>query len=221
MQPLVSKAILPWFGGCPAVWTTCMLFFQVLLFGGYVYAHLSQRFLAPRNQVLLHLTLVVAALLLMPIAPGTGWKPDRQFDLPAGRILLLLTCTVGLPYFVLSATSPLVQSWFSRTYPGRSPYRLYALSNVGSLPGAVELSVLLRVGDGPARAIVALVGGVRGLRGAVRRVLVVAAATERSRNPAAVRGRLRRRPIATTIRRPLRPRGFTALCGCCCRPARR
>lgn len=132
VQPLISKCILPWFGGCPAVWTTCMLFFQVLLFGGYAYAHLSQRFLAPRWQVTLHLILVAAALLLMPIAPGADWKPDDS-DIPAGRILLLLMCTVGLPYFVLSATSPLVQSWFSRTYPGRSPYRLYALSNAGSL----------------------------------------------------------------------------------------
>jgi spermidine synthase len=132
VQPLVSKAILPWFGGCPAVWTTCMLFFQVLLFGGYAYADLSRRFLAPRSQVLLHLALVAVAILLMPIAPGPDWKPDDS-DAPAARILLLLTCTVGLPYFALSATSPLVQAWFNRTYPGRSPYRLYALSNVGSL----------------------------------------------------------------------------------------
>jgi hypothetical protein len=135
VQPLVSKAILPWFGGSAAVWTTCILFFQVVLFGGYVYAHLLQRWLQPRRQVGFHLGLAAVALLLLsiaPVVPTASWKP------PAGSnatfwILLLLTCTVGLPYFALSATSPLVQAWFSRTYPGRSPYRLYSLSNAGSL----------------------------------------------------------------------------------------
>jgi len=132
VQPLISKWILPWFGGCPAVWTTCMLFFQTLLFGGYVYAHLSQKLLRPRGQVVVHVLLVAAALALMPIAPSAIWKPAGS-ETPTWHILLLLTFTVGLPYFVLSATSPLVQAWFSRGYPGRSPYRLYALSNFGSL----------------------------------------------------------------------------------------
>ena len=112
-----------------------MLFFQTLLFGGYVYAHLLQRWLAPRGQVGLHLAIVAAALLLLlvlPIAPAPSWKPVDS-DAPTWRILKLLLGTVGLPYFALSATSPLVQAWFSRTYPGRSPYRLYALSNIGSL----------------------------------------------------------------------------------------
>ena len=132
VQPLVSKAILPWFGGCPAVWTTCMLFFQTLLFGGYLYAHLLQRRLAPRNQVAVHLVLVVVALAVLPIIPGPGQRPVDSSN-PTGRILLLLAATVGLPYFVLSATSPLVQAWFGHRCPGRSPYRLYALSNFGSL----------------------------------------------------------------------------------------
>ena len=132
MQPLVSKAILPWFGGCPAVWTTCMLFFQTLLFGGYLYAHLLQRWLGPRNQAAVHLLLVVAAVCLLPILPGPGLRPVDSSN-PTWRILLLLTVTVGLPYFALSATSPLVQAWFSSRCPGRSPYRLYALSNAGSL----------------------------------------------------------------------------------------
>ena len=132
VQPMVSKAILPWFGGCPAVWTTCMLFFQTALFGGYVYAHLLQRWLAPRQQVLVHLLVVVAAMAMLPIAPGAASKPT-DISSPTWRILLLLTTTVGLPYFALSATSPLVQAWFSRSRPGRSPYRLYALSNIGSL----------------------------------------------------------------------------------------
>ncbi len=132
VQPLVSKAILPWFGGCPMVWTTCMLFFQVVLFAGYCYAHLLQQWLTPRRQAAVHLLVVVAALTLLPILPGTYWKPHDSSN-PTWQILLLLAGTVGLPYFALSATSPLVQLWFSGVWPDRSPYRLYALSNAGSL----------------------------------------------------------------------------------------
>jgi spermidine synthase len=132
VQPLVSKAILPWFGGCPAVWTTCMLFFQVVLFAGYYYAHLLQSWLPPRRQAAVHLALVVIALALLPIRPGDYWRP-HDASYPTWQILLLLTGTVGLPYFALSATSPLVQAWFSGVWPDRSPYRLYALSNAGSL----------------------------------------------------------------------------------------
>jgi hypothetical protein len=132
VQPLVSKAILPWFGGCPAVWTTCMLFFQVVLFAGYCYAHLLQQWLTPRRQAAVHLIVVAAALALLPILPGTYWKPHDGSN-PTWQILLLLGGTVGLPYFALSATSPLVQAWFSGVCPDRSPYRLYALSNAGSL----------------------------------------------------------------------------------------
>jgi hypothetical protein len=141
MQPLVSKAILPWFGGCPAVWTTCMLFFQTLLFGGYLYAHLLQRWLAPRTQAGVHLVLIAVAIGLLPILPGPGLKPaDSSY--PTWRILLLLTMTAGLPYFALSATSPLVQTWFSSRCPGRSPYRLYALSNAGSLAALLSYPFL-------------------------------------------------------------------------------
>jgi spermidine synthase len=132
VQPIISKFILPWFGGAPSVWTTCMLFFQAALFCGYLYAHLSQRFLAPKWQGALHLGLLVAAVLLLPIEPSERWKPIDSND-PVGRILLLLGATVGLPYFLLSSTGPLLQSWFSRAYQHRSPYRLYALSNIGSL----------------------------------------------------------------------------------------
>jgi len=132
MQPLVSKAILPWFGGAPAVWTACMLFFQTLLFAGYLYAHLLQRWLAPRGQVFVQLILVAAALVALPIAPGPEYKP-ADVSSPTWQILRLLTLKAGLPFFALSATSPLVQAWFSHANPGRSPYRLYALSNAGSL----------------------------------------------------------------------------------------
>ncbi|MEO8268140.1 MAG: fused MFS/spermidine synthase [Aureliella sp.] len=132
VQPLIGKCILPWFGGTPAVWTTCMLVFQLLLFGGYAYAHMTAKFLSPRGQAGLHTGLLIAALCTLPIIPDASWKPMGD-DAPALRIVLLLVATIGLPYFVLSSTSPLIQSWFSRTHAGQSPYRLYSLSNVGSL----------------------------------------------------------------------------------------
>jgi hypothetical protein len=133
VQPLMGKYLLPWFGGGPGVWTTCLLFFQVSLLGGYAYAHWSVRRLKPRNQAIVHAVLLLAALLwLFMIPPGDFWKPQGGGN-PTLQILLLLTLCVGVPYLVLSATGPLVQQWFSRDNPGCSPYRLYALSNVGSL----------------------------------------------------------------------------------------
>jgi hypothetical protein len=132
VQPLIARFILPWFGGGPAVWTTCMLFFQVLLLGGYAYAHFSISRLTPRRQVITHLCLLVLSVALLPITPGDHWKPADGSH-AAGHILLLLLACLGLPYLVLSATGPLLQAWFSKANPGVSPYRLYALSNIGSL----------------------------------------------------------------------------------------
>jgi len=106
IQPIISKFILPWFGGSPGVWTTAMLFFQVLLFGGYSYAHLLSKW-KPKQQALIHGGALLAALLLLPIVPGDALKPTGEED-PGSRILLLLLRTVGLPYLVLSATSPLI-----------------------------------------------------------------------------------------------------------------
>jgi hypothetical protein len=140
VQPLIGKYILPWFGGAPAVWTTCMLFFQVLLLGGYAYAHFSARWLKPRIQVITHLVLVAAALALLPITPADAWKPADGGD-PTLRILGLLLASIGLPYLVLAATSPLMQHWFSRTNPGVSPFRLYALSNIGSMLALLSFPV--------------------------------------------------------------------------------
>ena len=142
VQPLISKFILPWFGGSPAVWTTCMLFFQTLLFAGYAYAHFTTSWLTPKKQVILHLVLLAAAAVTLPIVPHETWKPTDGSD-PTWRILGLLTCTVGLPYFVLSSTGPLGQAWFSRAFVGSSPYRLYALSNVGSLLALVSYPFLV------------------------------------------------------------------------------
>lgn len=142
VQPLVSKYILPWFGGTPAVWSACLLFFQVVLFGGYAYAHfLSEKF-PPRWQTLIHGLVLVAAVLLLPIVPSDSWKP-RGDESPIPRILALLAATVGLPYFALSATGPLLQRWFSLAEPGASPYRLYALSNLGSVLGLVSYPFLV------------------------------------------------------------------------------
>jgi hypothetical protein len=132
VQPLIGKFILPWFGGSPGVWTACLLFFQVLLLGGYAYAHVLTSRVRPARQAIVHLVLLVTALVFLPIVPAESWKPEPAEN-PTGRILLLLAATIGLPYFVLSTTGPLLQRWFSQTHPGVSPYRLYALSNVGSL----------------------------------------------------------------------------------------
>ena len=137
VQPLMGKYILPWFGGGPGVWTTCLLFFQVLLLGGYTYAHFTARVLKARTQAIVHLVLLAGALALLPVTPGDSWKPRGDGN-PTLEILALLTVCLGLPYFVLSSTGPLMQHWFSRTNPGVSPYRLYALSNVGSLLALVS-----------------------------------------------------------------------------------
>jgi hypothetical protein len=142
IQPLIGKFILPWFGGTPAVWTTCMLFFQVLLLCGYAYAHASISHLKPRVQVFVHLALLVAALATLPIIPSQTWRPTGP-GMAEWRILALLVVTVGLPLFVLSATAPLMQAWFSREHPGVSPYRLYAFSNGASLAGLISYPFLI------------------------------------------------------------------------------
>jgi SAM-dependent methyltransferase len=135
VQPLIGKYILPWFGGGAAVWTTCLLFFQTALLAGYLYAHLGVSRLGVRAQAAVHaaLLLVAAAVALPNIIPDEGWKLTGETANPTGRILLLLLATVGLPCVALAATSPLLHAWYSRIRPGAAVYRLYALSNVGSL----------------------------------------------------------------------------------------
>lgn len=151
VQPIIARCLLPWFGGTPAVWTTCMLFFQVVLLAGYAYAHFLVMRLRPRGQALAQSLLMGLSLALLiffasrwgaPLIPDASYKPaDPGFPIP--RILALLALAVGLPYFVLSTTSPLLQAWFSRTRPGTSPYRLYMLSNVGSLLGLLTYPFLI------------------------------------------------------------------------------
>src|SRR6266700_3502904 len=103
LQPMIAKAILPWFGGSAAVWGTCLVFFQAVLFLGYLYAHwLTQKF-TPKWQWRVHGILLLASLTLLPVLPSAAWKPTGSED-PSLRILLLLAATVGLPYFLLSST---------------------------------------------------------------------------------------------------------------------
>jgi hypothetical protein len=142
IQPMIAKMILPWFGGSAAVWITAMLFFQIVLLAGYLYAHWSSRSLGPKAQARLHAGLLLASLAFLPIWPSQGWKPTGA-EQPMLRILCLLVMSVGLPYFLLSSTSSLVQVWYSRKFRKILPYRLFALSNLASLLGLLAYPFLL------------------------------------------------------------------------------
>ncbi len=134
VQPILGRFILPWFGGGAGVWTVCMLFFQVALLGGYAYAHLLIRKAPVHRQALVHFALILLSLLFIPITPAAeSWRSTGAADEATVRILLVLTLHIGIPYMLLASTGPLLQSWFQRQFPGRSPYRLYSLSNLGSL----------------------------------------------------------------------------------------
>src|SRR6202161_656532 len=142
VQPLIAKIILPWFGGSAAVWSAAMLFFQLVLLAGYAYAHISIRFLKAKQQMMTHVTLLIASCALLPILPSETWKPSEVGD-PTLRILLLLIATIGLPYFLLSSTSPLPQAWYVRTSGSGMPYRLFALSNFGSMLALISFPFLV------------------------------------------------------------------------------
>jgi SAM-dependent methyltransferase len=142
LQPMAAKAILPWFGGSAAVWGTCLVFFQAVLFLGYLYAHVLTRKLGLAWQWRIHAALLLASVALLPILPSMQWKPAGDEN-PALRILLLLTFTVGLPYFLLSSTSPLLQAWYSRSQGGALPYRYFALSNLASLTALLGYPTLV------------------------------------------------------------------------------
>ena len=132
LQPIMAKQILPWFGGSAAVWTTCLVFFQTTLLLGYAYSDAVTRRLSHKSQAWLHIALLALSCALLPIVPGAQWKPLGSEN-PSLLILGLLAATIGLPYFLLSTTSPLVQAWFAQSFPGKSPYRLFALSNLASM----------------------------------------------------------------------------------------
>lgn len=137
VQPLVAKEILPWFGGSAGVWTTCMLFFQLLLLAGYGYAH----WLSTARLRWVHGVLLLAAVAMCRIIPAAALKPAAG-TAPVPRILLLLALTVGLPYFTLAATSPLLQNWYSRQHRG-TPYRFFALSNLASMLALLSYPLLI------------------------------------------------------------------------------
>jgi len=144
VQPMIAKLILPWFGGSAAVWTTALVFFQVMLLLGYFYAHGLTRRFRPPQQLAIHAGLLAVSLLALPVLPNSTWRPAGSED-PVWRILGLLLATVGLPYFMLAATSPLVQAWLGRgeQLESRTLYRYYALSNVASLVALLAYPVVI------------------------------------------------------------------------------
>ena len=141
VEPLIAKLILPWFGGSAAVWTACLLFFQLTLFGGYVYAHWLSRRSIPTQRIV-HLTLLALSLLWLPILPSSAWK-SNQLANPLWHILGLLAATVGMPWFLLASTSPLLQTWYSRSPGSAAPYRYFAISNGGSMLGLLTYPILI------------------------------------------------------------------------------
>src|SRR5688572_18621028 len=151
IQPMIGKFLLPWFGGTPAVWSTVMLFFQVLLTGGYAYAYWLMGRVRSQSQAFIHITLIIFAIVILvllsliwtsPITPDSSWKPENV-NSPILDIFKLLTVSIGLPYFILASNGPLMQVWFSRNFPDRSYARLYALSNLGSLLGLLAYPILI------------------------------------------------------------------------------
>jgi len=149
VEPMIARAILPWFGGTTSVWSTVQMFFQVLLTGGYAYANWLIG--KSRRREFVHLVVLGVSLGVMlvlglawksPITPDASWKPG-QSDFPVWEICKLLLVSVGLPFFLLSTNSPLMQAWFHRFFPEKTAYRLYALSNVGSLLGLMTYPVLV------------------------------------------------------------------------------
>jgi hypothetical protein len=140
VQPIIAKMILPWFGGTSAVWSTCMVFFQMALLLGYLYAHWIHQMPGTR-QAIVHTVLRGVSLSVLPVLPNPAWKPTDGSN-PSLLILGLLAVTIGLPYMILSTTSPLLQSWYAKR-AGSVPYRLFALSNLASMLALLSYPVLI------------------------------------------------------------------------------
>ncbi len=185
VEPMIGKAILPWFGGTSAVWSTVLLFFQCLLTGGYAYAYWLLGRLRPRQQGIVHIALlglsvgllmVTAIVWPSPLTPAASWRPADN-ALPILGILKVLTLAVGVPFFLLATNSTLMQAWFSREPAGRAPYRLYALSNAGSLAALLTYPILFEpvltlraqaYGWSAAFVVFAIFAGILALRAARR-----------------------------------------------------
>jgi hypothetical protein len=142
VQPLLAKIILPWFGGGAGVWITTLVFFQITYLLGNLYAYWLLRHPSSPWTSRIHVGLLVLSFASLPIVPGITWKPYGPQN-PSFRIFALLTATIGLPFLLLSATSPLLQAWYARSRPGNWPYRFYALSNAGSLLALLSYPALV------------------------------------------------------------------------------
>ena len=144
VQPMIAKMVLPLLGGSPSVWNTAMVFFQAALLAGYAYAHFSVRWLGLRRQSLLHLGVLALAFLAWPVALPEGWIPPAE-RFPVLWVLALLSVSVGLPFFAVSATAPVLQKWFARSGHSHAsdPYFLYSTSNVGSVLALLSYPFLI------------------------------------------------------------------------------
>jgi hypothetical protein len=144
VEPMLAKMALPMLGGSPAVWNTCLVFFQAVLLAGYLYSYAATRWLNRRTQILLHVAIALTPLALLPLQIPAGWEPPSQSN-PVLSILAMLSVAVGLPFFVLSASTPILQRWFSASGnpQAHDPYFLYAASNAGSLVGLLGYPLLL------------------------------------------------------------------------------
>jgi len=141
LQPIIARFILPAYGGSPAVWTACMMFFQVALLVGYLYAHLLANFVPGKRQPIVHISLLTLSLLLLPVGTPDSWAPTTG-GFPAIEIVALLSISVGIPFVLISASGPLLQHWFAGAFTDRSPFRLYAISNLGSLVALLTYPVV-------------------------------------------------------------------------------
>lgn len=156
VEPMIAKMLLPLLGGTPAVWNTCMVFFQVMLLAGYFYAYAAMKWLGRQAQILIHVSMVAVPLLVLPLhLPGSSsgrWEPPTQSS-PVFWLLGVLAVSVGLPFFVLASSTPVLQRWFgdSGHRQAADPYFLYAASNVGSLAGLMAypfaMEPLLRLSE--------------------------------------------------------------------------
>jgi hypothetical protein len=144
VEPMMAKMALPLLGGTPAVWNTCLVFFQATLLAGYLYAYAATRWLRRRAQIVLHLALALTPLAVLPLRIPNGWEPPTQSS-PVLWILAMLAVAVGLPFFLLSSSTPMLQRWFSQSGHRQAgdPYFLYAASNAGSLLGLLAYPLLL------------------------------------------------------------------------------
>ena len=211
VQPIIAKMILPWFGGSSAVWSTCMLFFQVVLLLGYLYAHWLHEKLAPRRQAVAHIAALVVSFAALPILPNPGWKSAGVAH-PSLTILALLSLPVGLPYFLLSSTSPLLQAWYARTHREGMPYRLFALSNFASMLALLSYPFLV-VPNLPTR----VQGGCGPPHTSRSRRSAEPPRGERPRTPPRPKRRSRKAPQPGRATPP----GRCASCGWACPPAPR